>query len=299
MAVLNQHPPSLNFLQPEPDVATTLADGERFFRFKLDVTNVFLRELDSGIIADYDYEEMRATLDYTMGMPDGELSIELPISYRGRGVMDDLIDAWHEVFGLQRGIRANYPAQGYRYVIATRDGLVYNGESDTLGIGDLAVTYKHPLWQDCDGEDAFSLRGSVKLPTGDPDKALGSGNFDAGIGALWQKQLTPHWRGYASADYIFIGEPDWENVGWQDVIQTNWTLEWAVKNDTTVVTQFRTMRNPLRIGSREADKDSQTLGVGVNHRLDDSRVLTLGFDEDINPETAPDFIVVAHMKWDF
>jgi hypothetical protein len=297
MAVLNQHPPALLTLQPEPDVATVLEDGESFFRYKLDITNVFLRELDSGVIVDYDYEELRSTLDYTLGSFGGEFSVELPISQRGGGFLDELIDSWHQWFGLQSGIRANFPDNGFRYIIATREGPVYNGE-ESFGIGDLALTYKFPLMDDGAG-DALAVRAGVKLPTGDPDQALGSGNVDYSLGALWQKQITPHIRGYANVDYIFVGEPDWENIGWQDSLITAWALEYAIKRHTSLTALFRTHRNPLRTGSNQGDKDSQTLGLGLNHRLADDLVLTAGFDEDINPETAPDFIAVLHLKWEF
>jgi hypothetical protein len=297
MAVINQHPPALLTLQAEPDVATVLPEGESFLRNKIDITNVFIRELDSGVIVDYDYEEIRNTIDYTMGLSGGELSVELPISSRSSGFLDDLIDSWHEWFGLMGGIRARFPTGGYRFVIETREGPVING-SETFGIGDFAMFYKHPISDDGCG-DALALRAGLKLPTGDPDKALGSGNFDYSLGALWQTQITPHLRGYVNADYIFVGEPEWQNVGWQDSLLTAWALEYSIKRHTTVTALYRTHKNPLRLGSNQADKDAQTLGLALNHRLSDNLVFTGGFDEDINPETAPDFIAVMHLKWEF
>ena len=297
MAVINQHPPALLTLQPEPDVATVLPEGESFLRNKVDISNVFIRELDSGVIVDYDYEELRNTIDYTLGLAGGELSVELPISSRSSGVLDDLIDSWHQWFGLLGGMRARFPTEGYRFVIETREGPVFNG-AETTGIGDLAVFYKLPINDNGQG-DALALRGGVKFPTGDPDKALGSGNFDYSVGALWQTQITPHLRGYVNADYIFVGEPDWQNVGWQDSLITDWAIEYSLKRNTTVSALYRTHKNPLRLGSNQADKDSQTFGLGLNHRVNDNLVLTGGFDEDINPETAPDFIAVFHLKWEF
>lgn len=53
------------------------------------------------------------------------------------------------------------------------------------------------------------------------------------------------------------------------------------------------------MGSKEADKDAQELALGFNKRFGDNLVWTGGFNEDLNPETAPDFAVNTELKWEF
>lgn len=299
LAVINQHPPNLLFLSPAPEAATVLAPGRQALTAKLDYTNVIIREWDNGTIIDYDFEGLRASTEYRRGLRRGEAWAALPVYYRGHGVLDHIISSWHNLLGLPNGLRKRFPDNQYRYTIITRQGLVFNDEGDTYGLGDLALGYKYPLWNRRGGGDAAALRAMAKLPLGRAASGLGSGDYDCSLGALYQHQITPHLRGYANVDWVFVGQPDWQNVGHQDMLISNWIVEYAVSPATTVLSQYRINVNPLRTGSKEADKDAQELAFAFNHRLKRNLVWSGGFVEDINPETAPDLVLVSHFKWEF
>ena len=197
---------------------------------------------------------------------------------------------------MPNALREQMPTNGYRYAIITRQGPVFNDEGDTLGLGDLILEYKRPIMNRDDGEEALAVRASVKAPIGDPAHALGSGNWDFALGALYQRQLTPHWRGYANFDWAFLGKPDWHSIGYQDTPVALLATEYALAPRTTLVSFYRYQRNPLRIGSYEADKDAQELGVGFNRRLRAKLVWSGVVSEDLNPETAPDLVVSTYFK---
>jgi hypothetical protein len=288
------------FLGPMPEVATVLPEGRSDFRAHVDLTNVILRELDSGIITDYDFETTRLSADWRQGIGGGgELAVRIPLMHRGHGFLDSIISQYHGWLGLPNGLRNRFPDNMYRYTIVTREGVVFNEEGDAFGLGDISLGYKQQLWGNDDGSEAAALRAVAKLPTGDPNKALGSGNVDFQLGALYQRNFGPRWRGYLNADYVFVGEPDWENVGWQDMPVYLAALEYAFKNDLTFTAQYRIQRNGLRVGSREADKDAQELALGFNHRVSERLVWSGGFNEDLNPETSPDFVATTELKWEF
>lgn len=299
MGIINMHPSNAIFLTPVPERASLIGDGKRSFSFKLDMANSMIRELDSGIIASFDFEEYQFTFEYREGTGRGEYMVALPLRYRSPGTFDGIITDWHKFFGLPRGLRDDYPNQLYQYVIVTRDGTVFNDEGDSFGLGDVRIGYKHLLSGDEDGSEAFSLRGIAKLPTGDSDSALGSGGLDLSVGALYQRNLSQHLRAYLNADYIFIGEPDWQNIEHRDAHSYSAALEYSLDHSTSLVGQFKVQSNPLRIGSFEADKDSQEIQFGLNTLLSDGLLLTVGFSEDANPETAPDFGLNSYLTWEF
>jgi hypothetical protein len=228
----------------------------------------------------------------------GEVSARVPYIARFHGVMDPVIADWHKMFDLNNGLRDTYPGGMYRYVIATRDGFTYNDAGDTSGIGDIALGYKYPLWNANNGKSAAALRAGVKLPTGDSDKALGSGAMDFSIGSTYQRQLAPKWRAYANFDYVFIGNPDWD-VPHQDTPVALVAVEYALKPGTTFLAQYRLHRNPLVFGSYEADKDAQELALGFHRDLGSGMVLSGGFNEDLNPETSPDFTLTTQLQIEF
>ena len=297
IAVVNQHPSTVMFLSPAPDRAQVLCPGEAYFRVKLDWSNHLIREMAEGTTVDYDFETARFTGEYHKGLMGGEVSVRLPITYRGHGMLDDIISEWHRVFGLRNGWRDDFPSGMYRYTIITRDGLAHNEDGDSFGLGDIALEYKKALMDN--GFHALAVRCGLKVPTGDSGQALGSGNWDLLLGGLYERQLTERLRGYANLDWVFVGEPDWENIGHQDMVVLLAALEYSINNDTTLISQYRYQRNPLRTGNDEADKDSQELTLGFNHRLTDRLVWAGSFTEDVNPETAPDFVMSTDFKWEF
>ncbi len=143
------------------------------------------------------------------------------------------------------------------------------------------------------------MRAGVKLPLGDSGKAMGSGNLDWQLGALYQRQFGERFRGYANVDWVFVGEPDWERIAHQDMLVTVLALEYAWRPGTTFVAQYRRQGNPLRSGNEEADKGSQELALGFNRRLSDHLIWSGGFNEDVNPDTASDFVMMTHLRWEF
>jgi hypothetical protein len=299
LGIVGQHPPSTLFYEPMPDVATVLAPGGKTVSADVQLTNNIIRELDSGVVVDYDFESLRLTLDYRQRLGAGDLGVRLPVDYRSQGFLDPVIANWHQFFGLHNGLRSTYPDYQYHYTIITRDGLVYNGTGDVLGLGDLALSYKYPLWDHRDGHDAAAVRLGLKAPTGSSTDALGSGNWDYSVGALWQRQFTPHLRGYVNLDYVRTGAVDWPNIRQHNITHTLWGAEYAWSPRFSLVTQYSTETNALITGSYEADKDPRELTVGFNHRIGPHVVWSGGFREDISPETAPDFGVLSNFKWQF
>jgi hypothetical protein len=299
LPLTSTHPPMQMFLAPTADSATVLEDGCGYYRLDLDVSNIITRELDSGVIADYDMETWRLTANYHLGVGgNGEVYASVPVLSRSAGVMDSIIRSWHGTFALPNALRDTLPDQQFHYVIVTRDGPVLNA-SEGSGLGDLTLGYKLRLWDARDGRDSAALRAAVKLPTGDSGQFYSSGAIDASIGALYQRQLRQHLRAYLNYDYMFIGDPDLENIDHQNIGSIMLGTEYAISHRTTLQGVYQATVNPLRIGSREADKSPQQLSFGFSHRVGGRTVWNGGFSEDIYPETAPDFVINTSLKWEF
>jgi hypothetical protein len=71
-----------------------------------------------------------------------------------------------------------------------------SGEASASGIGDIALRAKYTLAQA--GAGAFAVAGEVRLPTGDEENLLGTGEFGVrvlGIGSLERGRFTLHGNG--------------------------------------------------------------------------------------------------------
>lgn len=128
-----------------------------------------------------DGETWRTTLLVRRGVAGGfELGIDLPFVRHGGGSLDSLVTNWHDFFGLPQNNRDTAPANrlAYRY---ERNGVVeLNLTEPVSGIGDLRLAAAHQLAAPFPGD--LALRASLKLPSGDSAKLLGSGGTDL---ALW------------------------------------------------------------------------------------------------------------------
>ena len=129
-----------------------------------------------------DGETYRLSLAARYGIvPGWEAGIEVPYISQGGGFLDSFIIDWHKTFGLSQGGRDgaprgrmlySYRKDGVQKLLADRSG---------SGVGDILLTGGASLY-DSRGEDhhdRVSLKGAVKLPTGDSSRLLGSGGTDA------------------------------------------------------------------------------------------------------------------------
>lgn len=296
--LVNQQPPNPIMLSPVPEPAVVLADRESFFRLKLDLSNHLIDQENDGVITDFDFESLRFELAYHRGIWGGEASLRYPIGYLGTGFLDGTIREFHRWIGQRSDIRRARQPYQFRFLIVTRDGVVANPQNGSWHFGNLVVGYKYPLWDYSDGEDALSVRAAIKVPSSATGDLLNAGGWDYQLGVLYQRQLAHRLRVYLNADYVFVGEGEWQNVGYQNTPVELLALEYAIDRRTTAVVQYRSHTNPLQLGSEIADRDSHELTYGLHHRTSKKCTWTFGMSEDAKGMTAPDVIFMTYLKWE-
>jgi len=205
--IVNQTPIQLLFLQPIPDKAETLPKGQGSLRLNIAITNTLLSGSSTNYEGVVDMEMIRASLDVQYGIVPGlEMGVCLPFVYRYSGIMDHAILEFEEAFNAEGSIRKDQVENEYEYCVKRNDTAFISGNGEkSSGIGDLALWIKGKVWDEGDILPCLSTRLGVKIPTGDEDRALGSGKADYGFGLLLQKDM----RGltaYLNADVIFPGD---------------------------------------------------------------------------------------------
>lgn len=75
------------------------------------------------------------------------------------------------------------------------------------GLGDIMLRGSYALNKEDPRSFDLGLAASLKLPTADENKGLGTGQADAGAGLEFAKELGPRWSMLADAYYTVIGEP--------------------------------------------------------------------------------------------
>lgn len=208
--IINQSPIQLLFLQPPPDRAETYPKNRFSINLATTMTNTLLWQ-DTGIYFGYvDMEMIRTSLEMRYGVFSRlEVAMSVPFMYGYGGFMDRSILDVEELFGSVRDLRGREDLTGsvnrYTYVIKKNDRVFIQGKDEASGLGDISLRVKGKILDEGEITPCLSARLSVKIPTGNDDRALGSGEVDFAGGLLLQKTYR-RFTTYLNADAVFPGQ---------------------------------------------------------------------------------------------
>ncbi len=296
-SVRNQNPFILVYGLPAASAAESLPAGVSSWQLQFDASNHSKSSDSGGEEIVLDGETYRTTVNFRHGFENGiQLGIELPLVSHRPGVMDNFIEGWHDALGLSNSDRAPWPKNRLLFSYS-RDGVVETQMSDgATGLGDLQLRLSKPLRTSVAGR-YLAMNASLKLPTGDADRFLGSGAADL---ALWLDGSAPllpqRWRvgGYLRAGMLLLGEGDLlpelqRDRVWFGTLGVHWQAwPWLV------------LKGQLDAASAFYDSDLNQLGggtviltVGGTIPLGDEgrEAVDLAIVENLATDTVPDFTV--------
>jgi hypothetical protein len=297
----NQSPLSHIFGLPPMGEALVLAPGVRDVRLSLDLANHYTNHsaANESVLLDGETTRLGLVLRYGI-LPDFEAGVEIPYLLQGGGFLDGFIINYHSTFGFPQGGRDQAPRDRLLYRYSKNNTDLLKVDQGGSGLGDLRLNAAWQLYNG-KGSDArlLSLRGSLKLPTGDSGRLYGSGSYD---GALWLTACADF--ALAGGRLALFGAAGAMGMTQGNVIreqQNNWAgfgslgigwspLSWLVlKIQTDAHTPF------FRDSSlRELSANAAQLVFGATVALTKNLSLDVGISEDIIVNTAPD--VVFHVS---
>jgi len=183
-SVNNQSPLVQGFGFPAQINAYLLPAGDLRVALRYDRVSSYTENSNARESIILDGESQRLTLSLRRGFARGwELGAEIPWVRHDRGAFDSFIIKWHDFFGLPQGGRDVAPKNRllFRYV---RDGLTQLELTEPVqGLGDMALDCAWQLsHEESSVRTSMAVGARLKMPTGDPDRLLGSGSTDL---ALW------------------------------------------------------------------------------------------------------------------
>jgi len=238
-----------------------------------------------------DGESTRLDLAYRYGVGNRlQLGITLPYVWHHSGNLDAVIDGWHDFFGLPGGPREERPHDvlDLRYADAGDTLVALN--RNVRGPGDVRL---HAGWQLAAGDASRTmLRIGVKLPTGDSTRLTGSGNTDLSIGIggdAWRLAGTERFSGFYRADLVRLGTPEVLRARRRDFVgQLSAGMGFRASPTVQLRMQMRLRSAVYDSRIRNLGGVSASFGAGAIVKLAEHYRLTLGFGEDIWPDSAPD-----------
>jgi len=217
------------------------------------------------------------------------IGLQLPYVSHSGGFLDSTIDTWHEIFGLNEGIRPQVGKDQLNYVLDRQSAEIYRLSDSTSGIGDVHVGLTADL-----GTLAripWRLSMNVKLPTGDIDKLTGSGETDFAIGVGWRSpDGDGRWRWWLDAGVVLPGDVDIPTLETESrVYYYDGALTWRLANRLDVIAQLAGHSRLYAGDVADLGKTAAQLAIGGLWHMSPRLGLRFGIFEDVIAESAPDF----------
>ena len=222
-----------------------------------------------------------------------ELGVDVPLVAHTGGFMDNAIINWHDTFGMSNTKRRG-PDDDLRFVYE-QDGLtLYALDSSVSGLGDIQLSAAIPIKEAAHDGYALTLRSSLKLPTGDDDKLLGSGAADlaAALYVSGVREMLNRPLGLSAfAGGLLLGDGDvLSGIQKSAVPFGGLAVSWQVMERFSIITQLQAQGAYFDSEIDELGGNTTQLGVGFSYRLRQSRrCLKFAVVEDITADATTDF----------
>lgn len=290
----NLAPQHLLHLSPPPDTPVGLAAGATRAALDVAYASVFSDESSGTQEARLDMEVARVGLRWARGLGSGvEVGAEIPWLWLGGGSFDGFIIRYHRALGLPNGDRDRVGRGEFGYWISA-NGHRY-APAGGGGFGDAVIGFKWAV--PSPGPLRLATRGLAKLPTGAPERGLGSGSADGSLGAIASFE-SGALRFTGAVDAVYVG-------GTPDPalrLGTHWAAAAAaaagacIFGSSEALVQLSYFATPYDTGSPNVDGDVLMLSLGMQGQISPRLAWAAGFTEDALVRTSPDFGVFLSLE---
>ena len=138
-----------------------------------------------SILIDGESYKFNFTLRY--GLSDRwEVGIDLPFTRHEPGHLDPFIEGFHEIFGFSQANRENRARNRLDYSYSSVENKLRLDKAEN-DLGDVRLNLGYTVYQN--NNRVWSLRGGLKLPTGNPKKFTGSDAIDVFAGLYFSDEV--------------------------------------------------------------------------------------------------------------
>ena len=297
----NLNPYILIFGMPPMESGWLAPAGEHKVDILFDFANNSIANNKSPESIPLDGETYRLSVIWRRGITDTfEIGVEIPYITHSSGVMDELIEGWHNLLRLSNNDRDDTPSNSldYRY---QWDGTTLMGfTTGNSGIGDIRVFASKTVINSTKRQIKASF--SLKLPTGGEEFLRGSGDSDGALTLSGNDStLLSHWKldTYGQLGVLLIGQSTGNDLNLRSTLRRDAALfggigvsrggyslfNYAVEYKAQL--QFHTpiYRNTLD----QMNAFTSMLNVGGTIHTSDKSSIDLSIGEDLYTDTMPDF----------
>ncbi len=283
---------------PSQRAAYTQAAGSYGLGVHSSIASHYVAEAGSLEQLNLDGETARYALEFRLGLADNwDIQLELPWLDHSGGHLDNVIEGWHDLWGMSDGGRSAVAQDilNFYYLNPTSH---FSLTDDASGLGDIQLSVSHMFYRD--DNSAASVALGYKFATGDEDALLGSGEDDAYVALRFSGEhladLPLSWHGqlgylYAGGSAV-LGSRQESGLWFAGL-----SLDWRVTQQFSLFAQLDMHGAPLD-SELTALGDEAILGsLGGRWRFSGNWALDISFVEDLQVETGPDVTFQASIRY--
>ena len=214
------------------------------------------------------FETLRSGLFLRYGATDKlELGLEIPVLYRYQGFMNGAITATERATTGENPARSALKNNNFLFNVTRNGQTIMGGGPGALGLGDTTLMSKFQLLTEGATMPAVSLRGAVKLPTGDQADFFGSGSPDFGLGLAAEKLVAGRWLFYANMTGV-VPTGTIAGFGLRSTLSGLAAIEYLWSENLSITTHFDYYSSPFSgTGSPVLDQGVTESVLGFSYRV--------------------------------
>ena len=262
-----------------------IAEGDGWrLDHSLYITNTLQDESKDGEDLLIDVENYRYEFALRNRRGNWITQLDIPLIANEAGKLDNLIDSWHDFFGLPEGRRDRFANDRIAIEYRRDGGVEYSQTASSSGLGDLslALGYQRP------GETAYFI--GLELPTGSDDDYSGNEAVDYAVWMTRELPLDTRTIAFGMLGLSFPGDGgNLEGLLVDYIWVAQAGMEYRFYDDLVATVQLDLHSRSIEDSRLDAFGNSVQIQLGLGflevfeqHRLD------LFFSEDILVGSAPD-----------
>jgi uncharacterized protein DUF3187 len=250
------------------DRAAVVKPGTLDVRLELAETASVYNENTPQTSVNVKFETLRSGLFLRYGATDKlELGLEVPVLYRYEGFMNGAITTTERATTGLNPARDALQNSNFLFNVSRNGQTIMNGGPGALGLGDTILMSKYQFLMEGAAMPAVSLRGAVKLPTGNQADFFGSGSPDFGLGLAVEKLVAGRWILYANMTGV-VPTGTIAGFGLQPTFSGLAAIEYLWSENLSLTTHFDYYSSPFYgTGANAFDQGVTESVLGFSYRV--------------------------------
>jgi hypothetical protein len=250
------------------DRATVVKPGTLDVRLELAETASIYNEKSPQSDVIVKFETLRSGLFLRYGATEKlELALEVPVLYRYEGFMNGAITATERATTGLNPAQAALKNTNFVFNVTRNGQTIMSGGPGAMGLGDTTLMSKYQLLTEGAVMPAVSLRGAVKLPTGDQSDFFGSGSPDFGLGLAAEKLVAGRWMLYGNVTGV-VPTGTIAGLGLRPTVSGLAAIEYLWSENLSITAHFDYYSSPFHgTGANAFDQGVAESVLGFSYRV--------------------------------